>query len=107
MSRKRIATISVAAALAAASAGVAAGPAGAVPKNPSPGACQMFNVFNSAVGFAGMAHSENGQGLENMELLLRSVAARREVPQRRGELGPVAGAELLERVGDVAFDRLR
>jgi hypothetical protein len=32
----------------------------------------MFNVFNSAVGFDGMAHSGNGQGLENMESLLRA-----------------------------------
>jgi hypothetical protein len=70
MSKKRIATISVAGALAAASVGVAAAPAGAAPENPSPGACHMFNVFNSAVGFAGMAHSANGQGLENMESLL-------------------------------------
>jgi hypothetical protein len=72
MSRKRIATISVTAALAAASAGVAAGPAAADPENPSPGACHMFNVFKSAVGFEGMAHSANGRGLENMESLLRA-----------------------------------
>jgi hypothetical protein len=70
MSRKRIATISVAGALAAASSGVAAEPTAAAPQNASPGACHMFSVFNSAVGFAGMAHSANGEGLQNMELLL-------------------------------------
>jgi hypothetical protein len=70
MSRKRIATISVAGALAVASAGVGAGPTAAAPQNASPGACHMFNVFNSAVGFAGMAHAANGQGLQNMESLL-------------------------------------
>jgi hypothetical protein len=70
MIKRRIATISIAGALAAASAGVAAAPTTAAPQNASPGACHMFNVFNSAVGFAGMAHSANGQGLQNMELLL-------------------------------------
>ena len=72
MSKQRIATISLAAALATASAGVAAVPAPAAPQSfpGSPGACNMFRVFNSAVGFAGMAHSANGRGLGNMEALL-------------------------------------
>ena len=67
MRKKRIATISLAAALAA---GFAAAPTAAVPNNPAPGACNMFNVFDSHVGFAGMEHSENGQGLANMVALL-------------------------------------
>jgi hypothetical protein len=70
MSKKRIATISVAGVLAAASAAAAAAPTAAAPQNASPGACHMFNVFGSAVGFAGMGHSANGQGLQNMESLL-------------------------------------
>jgi hypothetical protein len=70
MCKQRIATISLVVVLAAASAGVAAAPAAAAPETASPGACNMFNVFKSAVGFTGMAHSENGQGLDNMELLL-------------------------------------
>jgi hypothetical protein len=55
MSKQRIATISLAAALATASAGVAAAPAAAAPQSfpASPGACNMFHVFGSAVGFAG------------------------------------------------------
>jgi hypothetical protein len=72
MSRKRIATISVTAALAATPAGVAAAPAAAAPAHASPGACNMFHVFDSAVGFDGMAHSGSGtgKGLANMEALL-------------------------------------
>jgi hypothetical protein len=72
MSRKGIATISVTAALAAASAGVAAAPAAAAPTHAGPGACNMFHVFDSAVGFDGMAHSANGRGLANMEALLEA-----------------------------------
>lgn|ERR671922_697992 len=72
MSKRRIATISIAGALAAASAGIAAAPTAATPQHASPGACHMFNVFNSAVGFEGMAHSANGQGLQNMESLLHA-----------------------------------
>lgn len=70
MKKQRIATVSLVAALAAASAGVAAAPTAAAPQNPAPGACNMFNVFGSAVGFAGMEHSENGKGLDNMVALL-------------------------------------
>jgi hypothetical protein len=70
MCKQRIATMSLVAVLAAASAGVAAGPTAAAPERASPGACNMFNVFESAVGFTGMGHSEKGQGLHNMELLL-------------------------------------
>jgi hypothetical protein len=72
MSRKRIATISVTAALAVVPAGVAAAPAAAAPAHASPGACNMFHVFDSAVGFDGMAHSANGRGLANMEALLEA-----------------------------------
>ena len=70
MRNKRIATISLAAVLAAGSAGFAAAPTAAAPQNPSPGACNMFRVFDSHVGFAGMEHSENGRGLDNMVALL-------------------------------------
>jgi hypothetical protein len=72
MSKQRIATVSLVAVLATASAGVAAAPTAAAPGSfpASPGACNMSNVFNSAVGFSGMAHAQNGHGLENMESLL-------------------------------------
>lgn len=70
MSKQRIATISLVAVLAAISAGVTAASAAADPQNPAPGSCNMANVFNSAVGFDGMAHSGNGHGLENMDSLL-------------------------------------
>jgi hypothetical protein len=58
-------------------AAVVAFPATAAAAAPaSPGACNMLNVGRSAVGFAGMLNSANGQGLDNMtELVNASEAA--------------------------------
>jgi hypothetical protein len=62
MIKKQIATISVVFALATTAA---APTALAEPSNrspDSPGACNMFHVGNSTVGFAGMDNSAHGQG---------------------------------------------
>ena len=69
MTRKLIATIALVAALWAAAA-LSAAPAVGAPD--SPGACNMFHVANSAVGFEGMLNSGNGQGLENMMALVEA-----------------------------------
>lgn len=74
MARKLITTVSLLVALAAVALAVSAAPASATPS--SPGACNMLHVGNSAVGFAGMLNSGNGQGLDNMvALVLASEAA--------------------------------
>jgi hypothetical protein len=74
MSKKLIARVALASSFTAAAVAFPATSAATAPA--SPGACNMLNVGNSAVGFAGMLNSSHGQGLENMiELINASEAA--------------------------------